>query len=120
VTDQWAVVELMGHLTVAGKVSEVELFGSKMGRIDVPAPDGGFVTQYFGGGSVYRISPCDEATARYRARENQPKLISPWELSRMLPKAQETAAAEDEYENQCLVPEGAMADASEDDDDMPD
>jgi hypothetical protein len=34
--DAWAIVELMGHRTRAGHVSEVELFGAKMMRIEVP------------------------------------------------------------------------------------
>lgn len=33
---EWCVVELMGHVRMAGLVTEVELFGSKQGRIDIP------------------------------------------------------------------------------------
>ncbi len=83
--DQWAIVELMGHTRLGGKVSETELFGVKLGRIDVPVKDGGFVTQYFSGGSLYRLTPCDEQTARIAAVQSQPQPISPWELQRFLP-----------------------------------
>lgn len=34
--DSWAVVELMGHVRMAGRVTEEEHFGGKMGRIDIP------------------------------------------------------------------------------------
>lgn len=34
----WAVVELMGHVRLAGRLSEEEHFGAKMGRLDIPKP----------------------------------------------------------------------------------
>ncbi|HRJ96884.1 MAG TPA: hypothetical protein PLL78_09370 [Fimbriimonadaceae bacterium] len=61
---QWAVVELMGHVRLVGVLSEETKFGTMMGRVDALQPDGSMVTQWFGGGSVYRITPTDEATAR--------------------------------------------------------
>jgi len=36
--ETWAVVELFGHVRMAGRVTEQELFGSKLGRVDVPRP----------------------------------------------------------------------------------
>ena len=62
---EYAIVELMGHRRLAGRISEVERFGAKLLRIDVPQ-DGsfaeGWITQYYGGGSIYAITPTDEAT----------------------------------------------------------
>lgn len=108
--EEWAVVELMGHVRVAGKLSEVERFGSKMGRIDIPiAPDPAcmckgtgripglgdepehacpqcgfrFVTQFFGGGSVYRITAVSEEAARAVARSCQPEPVHAYELPRL-------------------------------------
>jgi len=66
----WAVVELMGHARLAGRLTEEEKFGAKLGRLDIPKGDG-FFTQYFGGGSVYRITLVDEAAARAVAMHNQ-------------------------------------------------
>lgn len=58
----WAILELMGHRRMAGLVSDVELFGSRMVRIDIPsAPP---VTQYYGGASIYCLTPTDEETCR--------------------------------------------------------
>lgn len=34
--DTWAVCELMGHVKTAGRLSEEEKFGAKLGRLDVP------------------------------------------------------------------------------------
>lgn len=70
---QWAIVELMGHVRLAGMVTEEERFGAKMGRIDIPGPgDGIFATQYFSGGSIYRVTPTTEEVARKIALQYQP------------------------------------------------
>lgn len=87
VPDVWAVVELMGHVRHAGRLSEEEKFGAKLGRVDVPTEGGGFVTHYFGGGSVYRITVVDEAAARAVARHNAPRPVQPWEMPKALPAA---------------------------------
>ena len=74
----WAIVELMGHVRLAGLVSEENRFGTVMGRIDIPKSPDTFVTQYFGGSSIYRVTPCDEATARAMRQESSP--VQPWML----------------------------------------
>lgn len=85
--ETWAVVELMGHVKLAGRLSEVERFGSKMGRLDIPAGDG-FVTQFFGGGSVYRITVVAEDVARHiAARGSSPAPVQPWEFPKRLAPA---------------------------------
>ena len=78
--EQWGIVELMGHVRVAGKVTEEEHFGSKMGRIDIPDGREGFTTQWFGGSSVYRLTPTTEAIARAVAAKSQPEPVYQWEL----------------------------------------
>ncbi|HEY9678615.1 MAG TPA: hypothetical protein V6C76_11435 [Drouetiella sp.] len=77
--DQWAIVELMGHVRMAGRVTEEPRFGTALGRIDIPTDDG-FVTQYFGGSSVYRVSPCSEEVARSAAKHNKVQPVHHWEL----------------------------------------
>lgn len=63
--DKWAILELMGHRRIAGKVSEVELFGAKMCKIIVPQPEGRpDFEQYYGGSAIYCVTPCSEETAR--------------------------------------------------------
>jgi hypothetical protein len=87
--DSWAIVELMGHVRIAGRVTEEERFGCKMGRIDIPGPDGQFVTQYFGGSSVYRVTPTTEEIARAVAVRNQPEPVHQWEMPKGLKPARE-------------------------------
>lgn len=33
----WAIVELFGHKVIAGEISEVDVAGTQMLRVDVPA-----------------------------------------------------------------------------------
>ena len=78
--ESWAILELMGHVRTGGRVTEEERFGVKMGRIDVPNAQGGFTTVYFGGGSVYRMTPTTEEIARAVALQCQPAPVHRWEL----------------------------------------
>lgn len=72
IVDQFAVVEIFGHRRLAGRVKEVEQFGTKMLRIDIPT-DGdfgkGFTTQLYGGGSLFSVTPC---TLEYVEKINRP------------------------------------------------
>lgn len=82
--EMWAIVELMGHRRLAGRVSEVEAFGTKMLRIDIPKSaaigDAEVVTQFYGGPSIYGVSPVSEDVARAAAMRNQQAPVSPWEM----------------------------------------
>lgn len=78
--DCWAIVELFGHIRVAGHVTEEEHLGTKMGRIDIPNVSGGFTTQWFSGSSVYRLTPTTEEVARAVAAKSQPEPVHRWEL----------------------------------------
>lgn len=87
----WAVVELMGHVRLAGRVSEEEKFGGKLGRLDIPMPDGTFVTQYFGAGSVYRITLVTEQVARDVAKRSTHEPVSAWDYPNQLAVRQDYA-----------------------------
>lgn len=71
--DCWAVVEAMGFKKYAGRVTTQELAGSSFIRVDVPAtitpvgPDAPAFSKLIGAGSIYMITPTDEATARKAA-----------------------------------------------------
>ena len=80
---EWCIVELLGHVRIAGLVTEVELFGSKLGRVDIPSGDT-FVTQYFNGSSLYRLTPTTEEIARAVAASNQPEPVHRWELAKQI------------------------------------
>lgn len=65
---EFAIVELMGHRRRAGRIAEVERFGTKLLRIDIPNTDGE-TTEFYGGGSIYALRPCTEDVAREAARQ---------------------------------------------------
>jgi len=74
----------MGFRKTVGKVREVEQFGTKMLRLDVPYfEDGkddpaGFTTRFAGGPSLYQVSPLEEKLALYMARQqSDPRPIQP-------------------------------------------
>lgn len=70
--DEFAIVEVFGHRKHAGRIFEVEKFGAKLLRIDIPK-DGdfvlGFATHFYGGASIFSMTPCDLATVQ---RANKP------------------------------------------------
>lgn len=93
--EMWAVVELMGHVKMAGRVTEEEHFGTKLGRIDIPSRDGdGYVTQWFSGASIYRVTPVTEDVARAFSVTNVPQPVHRWELA--LPAGETTEDWDDE------------------------
>jgi hypothetical protein len=79
----WAVLELMGHRRIGGHVQEVVQYGTTMIRIDVPAdePDGQPITQFYGGTSIYCLSPTTEESARAVARYSRPQPVHQYELT---------------------------------------
>jgi hypothetical protein len=83
--EEWAVLELMGHRKLAGKVSETTIFGGVLLRIDIPSKDGAFTTQFYSPSSIYCLTPTTEAMARAYAVQNQPAPVSRWELPQQLP-----------------------------------
>lgn len=88
--DTWAVVELLGHRQIAGRVTEEPVAGTNMLRVDVPAVDEWPAhTKYFGGGSIYAIHPCTEDIAR-KASAN---LAAAWGYTPMPVSVPELSAA---------------------------
>lgn len=79
--DSYAIVEIMGHVRRAGRVTQETHFGVPLLRIDIPQPDGGTLTQYYGGQSIYCLTPCDEAAARAVALHHQPAPVQRYELA---------------------------------------
>lgn len=93
---QWCVLELMGHHKFAGLVSEEMRFGVVMCRIDIPKGKG-FVTHYYGGGSIYGCHPVAEAVARAyaKAHEDADAPVSRYELPQ-LPASASSRVVEDD------------------------
>jgi hypothetical protein len=73
----WAVVELMGHNTVAGFVSEQTIAGAAMLRVDVPAVDErGAFTKFYGGSAIYGITPTTQEIAERAAQRLRVRPVS--------------------------------------------
>jgi len=77
----WAIVELFGRNVIAGEVSEVDVAGTQMLRVDVPAIDGmGPFTKFFGGTAIYAITPTDELSAMHAARTLRMRPVDKWTI----------------------------------------
>jgi hypothetical protein len=100
--ESWAIVELMGHVRLAGRITEAECFGAKMGRLDIPQDDGAFVTQYFSGSSVYRITLVTEAVARHVSKNSSVAPVQPWDFPKSLPSADVAIHEDDQEEDDVL------------------
>lgn len=77
----WAILELMGHRRLAGYVTEQEIAGAGMLRIDVPG-EGEEVqaTQFYSPSSLYCLTPVTEEVARGLAARTRPAPVQRWEL----------------------------------------
>lgn len=64
--DSWAIVELMGHVALSGRVTKPGEYGG-LWQIDIPDGET-FRTEFFGSQSVYRIRMVSEGIARGYAR----------------------------------------------------
>lgn len=68
-TETWAVCELMGHVTLAGRISKPGEYGG-LWQLDIPDGDT-FHTEFFGSQSVYRIRLVSEEIARAYSGKNE-------------------------------------------------
>lgn len=62
---EYAIVEVFGHRRHVGRVQEVDKFGAKFLRIDIPEKgkfENSFTTHMYGGGSIFSVTYCDLAT----------------------------------------------------------
>jgi hypothetical protein len=80
----WALIEQMGFRKTVAKVREVEQFGTKMLRMDVPFFNGtdsevsGWATRFAGGPSLYQVSPLDEELALSMSHaQSDPRPVRP-------------------------------------------
>lgn len=79
--EAFAIVELMGHARIAGKVSEETIAGQAMLRVDVPPTDNrDAYTKFYSAGAVYCLTPTDEATMLLAVDQFNVPPISPYVL----------------------------------------
>lgn len=105
----WAIVELMGHQRIAGRISQMVFGGVALVRVDVPAVTVQEVawetpgdpvtrtiaahTRSLGAGSIYGIHWVDELAATVAAHEIRHEPVKPYRLQQALaalPVAEQT------------------------------
>ena len=93
---QWGILELMGHRKAAGLVQEVELFGVKMLRIDIPPGDRDPqpLSQIYGGSAIYCLTIVDEETAKAFAQHSRDKPLEVWSARQMLEAIEDKSQAD--------------------------
>lgn len=83
----WAMVELFGHSRVAGEVSEQNIAGGAMLRIDVPETEANpAFTRIVHINAIYAINPITEEVARSIAGQLNVKPIQPWDIREYVEK----------------------------------
>lgn len=81
----YAIVEILGHRTIVGRVEEVERFGSKLMSIEPLFQDKLLPAVLINGASIYQFTPCDRETAIARAPKHDYQL--PTSIRAVLPSA---------------------------------
>lgn len=104
---EYAIVELMGHTTLVGRISEVERFGAKMLALEPLFRDMLLPAIFHGGAAIYRLTPCSAEVAF--AKQPKQAWQIPTAIQCILPPLMLEASASDAPEN----------DEEEGDDDQP-
>lgn len=85
--ESWALVEIMGHIKVAGMATTMNFGNTVMLKVDIPE------TQYqpsfsrmFGMSSIFSIIPVDEKTARLHAESYRSSPILSYDVERAIDK----------------------------------
>lgn len=80
--EAWALVELMGHNKIAGKVTEHKFGNQSMLRVDVPeVEDLPAFTKIIAVNAVYAINPLSETDAIDYAKHLKAKPLDLWDMS---------------------------------------
>lgn len=82
---EYAIVEVLGHRTIIGRVEEVERFGSKLMSIEPVFKGELLPAVMISGASIYQFTPCSAATALSRAPKEHWQL--PPSIRAVLPPA---------------------------------
>jgi hypothetical protein len=102
---EYAIVELFGHTTLVGRITEVERFGAKMLAMEPLFAGELLAPAYHGGPAIYRLTPCARKVAwerQHRERWQLPAAIKATLPPEALPAPSTTElseGSEDELED---------------------
>lgn len=71
---EYAIVEVLGHRTLVGRITEVERFGAKLMSIEPLFAGNLLPAVLIGGGSIYQFTPCSADVAWTKGAKQE------WEL----------------------------------------
>ena len=82
---EYAIVEVLGHRTLVGRVSEVERFGTKLLSVE-PLFQGELLPAVLiGGGSLYQFTACSREVAKRRSPTQRYQLPASVQLTLLEP-----------------------------------
>lgn len=113
--DFHAIVEILGHKKLAGRVTQVAIGSAAMLRVDVPkTAQRDAYTKYVGVASVYAMTPVEEGVAQ-RAAEQIERYFDPLPVSfpAALPAGDATASSYDADESDDEEYDALESDADE-------
>lgn len=85
--DIWGIVELFGHSKIAGKLTEQNIAGTNMLRVDVPETENQpAFTKFYGSAAIYAINPVTEEVAKAKAHQLSVAPIDAWDIRTMTDK----------------------------------
>lgn len=111
--ESFAIVELMGHARIAGKVSEQVIGGAAMLRVDVPeTSEQSAFTKFYAPNAVYAITPVEEKIVKIAAEQFQERPVQARVLPLNTPTLVEKVVEQSDTENDedCLPDEDWDAD----------
>jgi hypothetical protein len=111
----WGIVELFGHSKIAGLLTEQNIAGANMLRVDVPETESSpKFTRFFNHGAIYAINPTTEEVARAMADKLAVKPIDSWDIRQFNEKLLQLQAgkqqqtqeldADDDFDDDCPLP----------------
>ena len=73
---EWCIIEVFGHRSHYGLLTEVERFGTKLARIDIFGVGDADprATHFYGGASIFSITPATEESCRRWISRYEPKI----------------------------------------------
>lgn len=80
--EQYAVIEMMGHRKIVGKITESDIAAGNLLKVTVLGKDGlPSRTEYIGTGSIYCLTIINEEVAKLAAAANAPEPTWAWGIS---------------------------------------